>query len=145
MPLPPAPPGNLICKGRATSTGYPHHLLDNLLFGHLGLPGDNIINYMHHIPDDRKCVRHLPDMLLLDDLLHVCRPGRRSFTRWENTRVRDFVIPSHVARSMMPWSLTPISQSTVEPRVSVHQHSGQQLRRHLNDGRRMFGNVMYKG
>jgi len=88
LPLPPASPSNLIRKGRATSTGYPHHLLGNLLFSHLALPGHNIINYMHHISDDRQCVRHLPSMPLLYDLLHVRRPGRRSFIRWENTRVR---------------------------------------------------------
>jgi len=75
MPLPPAPSGNQICKGRATSTDYPNHLLDNLLFSHLTAPGRNIISYMHHIPDGRQCVRHLSGMLLLYDLLHVHRPG----------------------------------------------------------------------
>ena len=105
MPLPPVPPDNLIRKGRATSTGYPTHLLDNLLFSHLDVHGHNIISYMHHIPDDRQCVRHLSGMLLLYDLLHVHRPGRRSFIRWENTRVGGFGIPSHVASVMMPWSL----------------------------------------
>lgn len=133
LPLPPAPPENLISKGSATSTSYPHHLLDNLLFSHLGLSGHNTINYMHPISDDRQCVRHLPGMLLLDDLLHVRQPGRRSFIRWENTRVRDFGIPSHVARSMMSWSLTRISPSSEELHLSVLQHGGEIMRRHLSD------------
>nr|ABN09071.1 hypothetical protein MtrDRAFT_AC172744g17v1 [Medicago truncatula] len=75
MHMPPAPPGNLICKGRETGTCYLYHLLDNHLFNHLGLPGHNIISYMHHIPNDRQCVRHLPDMLLLYNLLHVRQHG----------------------------------------------------------------------
>jgi len=58
-------------------------------------------------------------MLLLYDLLHVHRHGRRSFIRWENTRVRDFGIPSHVASVMMSWSLTPMYPIRVEPRLSV--------------------------
>ena len=62
MPLPPTPPGNLIRKGRVASTSYPHHLLNNLLFSHLVAPGHNIISYMHHIPDDRQCVRHIPEI-----------------------------------------------------------------------------------
>jgi len=119
MSLPLAPPGNLIRMDRATNIGYPHHFLDNLLFSHLVALGHNIISYMHHIPDDRQCVRHLSGMLLLNDLLHVHRPGRRSFIRWENTRVRDFGIPSHLASVMMPWSLTPMYPIRVEPRLSV--------------------------
>jgi len=119
MPLPPALPDNLIRKGRATNTANPDHLLHQLLSSHLATPGHNIISYLHHIPDDRQCVRQLFGMLLLYDLLHVRRPERRSFIRWENTRVRDFGIPTHVSRLMMPWSLTPLSPIRVEPRLSV--------------------------
>jgi len=132
-PLPPALPGNLIHKGRVTSTANLNHLLKNLIFSHLVAPGHNIISYLHHIPDDRQCVRHFSGMLLLYNLLHVRRPRRRSFIRWENTRVRDFGIPSHVARLMMPCSLTPMYLIRVEPRSGVYQHSSQQLLRHLND------------
>ena len=39
----PRAPGNLIRKGRTTSTSYPHHFLDNLLFSHLAAPGHNIV------------------------------------------------------------------------------------------------------
>ena len=119
MPLPPALFGNLISKGRATNTSNPDHVLQQLLSGHLATPGHNIISYLHHIPDDRQCIRQLSSMLLLYDLLHVHRPGRRSFIRWENMRVRDFCIPSHVARIMMPWSLTPMYPMRVESRLSV--------------------------
>jgi len=108
MPLPPALPGNLIRKGRATNTANPGHLLQQLLSDHLASPGQSIINYPHHIPS----------MLLLYDLLHVHRPGRRSFIKWENTRVRDFGIPSHVARIMLSCSLTPMYPMRVEPRLS---------------------------
>jgi len=119
MPRPPALPSNLIRKGRATNTANPDHLLQQLLSGHLIAPGHNITSYLHHIPDDRQCVRQLSGMLLLNDLLHVHRPGRRSFIRWEKTRVRDFGIPSHVASVMMPWSLTPMYPIRVEPRLNV--------------------------
>ena len=68
-------PGNPIRKGRTTSSANPNHLLNNLLFSHLAAPGHNIINYLHHIPDDRQCVGHLSGMLLLYDLLHVRRLG----------------------------------------------------------------------
>ena len=133
MLLPPAMPSNLISKCRATNTANPDHLLQQLLYGHLAASGHNIISYLHHIPDDRQCVRQLSGMLLLYDLLHVHRPGRRSFIRRENTRVRDFDIPSHAARIMMPWSLTSMYPMRVKPRMGVWQHSGQQLRRHLSD------------
>ena len=119
MSLPPALPGNLISKGMATKTVNLDHLLQQLLSGHLAAPGHNIISYLHHIPDDRQCVRQLSAMLLLYVLLHVHRPGRRSFIRWENTRVIDFGIPSHVASVMMPWSLTPMDPIRVEPCLSV--------------------------
>jgi len=145
MPLPPALPGNPIRKGRVTSTANPNHLLNNLLFSHLAAPGHNINNYLHHIHDDRQCVRHLSGMLLLYNLLHIRRPGRRSFIRWENTRVRNFDIPSHVAMVMMPCSLTPMYPIRVEPRSGVYKHNGQHLLRHLSDIWRMSGNVMYKG
>jgi len=117
MPLPPALPGNLIRKGRAANTVNPDHLLQQLLSSHLAAPGHNIISYLHHIPDDRQCVRQLSGMLFLYDLLHVRRPGWRSFIRWENTRVRDFGIPSHVAKVMMSCSLTPMYAIRVEPRI----------------------------
>jgi len=119
MPLPPALPGNLIRKGRATNTVNPYHLLQQLLSVHLVAPGHIIISYLHHIPDDRQCVRQLSGMLLLYDLLQVHRSGRRSFIKWENTRVRDFGIPNHVASVMMSWSLTPMYPIRVEPRLSV--------------------------
>ena len=119
MPLPPALPGNLISNGMSTNTVNPDHLMHYLLSSHLAAPDHNVISYLHHISDDRQCVRQLSGMLLLYDLLHVRPLGRRSFIRWENTRVRDFGIPSHVARLMMPWSLTPLSPIRVEPRLSV--------------------------
>jgi len=104
----PALPDNLICKGRATSTANPDHLLHQLLFSHLGLHGYRIISHLEVIPDDRQCVRHLSGMLLLYNLLHVCRPGRRSFI-------------------MMPCSLTPLSPIRVEPHNGVYQQSSQHL------------------
>ena len=119
MPLPSALLGNLIRNGRATNTANPDHLLQQLLSGHLAPPGHSIISYLHDIPNDRQCVRQLSGMLLLYDLLHVYRPGRRSFIRWENTRVRDLRIPSHVASIMMPLSLTPMYPIRVEPRLRV--------------------------
>jgi len=112
-------PDNLIRKGRATNTANPDHLLQQLLSSHLVAPGHNIISYLHHIPDDRQCVRQLSGMLLLYDLLHIRRPEWRSFIKWENTRVRDFSIPSHVARVMMSCSLTPMYPIRVEPRTEV--------------------------
>ena len=133
MPLPPALPGNLIRKGRATNTANPHHLLHQLLSSHLAIPGHSIISYLHHIPDDRQCVMQLSGMLLLYNLLHIHRPGRRSFIRWENTRVGNFGIPSHVARLMKPYSPTPMYPIKVKPRGGVYQHSSQHLCRHLSD------------
>ncbi|AES65636.1 transmembrane protein, putative [Medicago truncatula] len=84
MPWPPVPPGNLIRKDMRP---VPAIRITSWTISSLVIPG----------------------MLLLYDLLHVRRSGRRSFIRWENTRVRDFGIPSHVARRIMQWSLIPIS------------------------------------
>ena len=108
-------PSNLIHKGKTTSTASSDHLLHQLLFSHLGAHGHNIISYLHDIPDDRQCVIHLSGMLLLYKLLPVCQPGRRSFIRWDNPRVRNFGIPSNVAWLMLPHSLTPLSPISVEP------------------------------
>ena len=119
MLLPPALPDNLTRKGRATSTANLNHLLNNLLFSHLSAHGHNIISHLRDIPDYRQCVRHLYGMLLLYNLIHVRRPGRRSFIRWDNPRVREFGIPSHVARLMLPCSRTPLSPIKVEPRNRV--------------------------
>ena len=144
MSLPPALPSNLIRKGKVTSIANPNHPMSNLLCSHLAALGHNIISYLHHIPDDR-CVRHLSGMLLIYNLLHVCWPGRRSFIRWENTRVRDFGIPSHVARLMMSCSLTPMYPIRVVPQTRVYYQSRQHLLRHLRVCWRMSGDVMYKG
>jgi len=131
--MPPALPDNLIHKGRASSTANPDHLLHQLFFSHLDAHDHNIIRYLHDIPDYRQCVRHLSNMLLLYKLLSVRRPGRRSFIRWDNLRVRDFGIPSHVARLMVPCSITPLSPITIEPQTGVSQHSSQHLLRNPRD------------
>jgi len=83
-------------------------------------------------------------MLLFYDLLPVRRSGRRSFIRWDNLRVRGFSIPSHVARLMLPWSLTPLSRITIEPRAGVSQHSSPHLLRNLRDIWRLSEDVLYK-
>jgi len=41
-------------------------------------------------------------------LLPVRRPRRRSVIRWDNLRVRDLGILSHVAKLMVPCSLSPL-------------------------------------
>ena len=142
MPL--ALPGNPIQKGRASSTANLDHLLHQLLFSHGGTHGHIIIWYLHDILDDRQCVRYLSSMLLLYKLLPVRRPGRRFFIRWDNPRVRDFGIPSYVARLILPCYITPLSLIIIEPRTGVSKHISQHIHMNLRDIWRMFGDVMYK-
>ena len=56
----------------------------------------------------------------------------------------DFWIPSHVARLMLPWSITPLFLITIEPQTGVSQHSSNHLYRNLRDIWSMSGDVMYK-
>ena len=133
MPMPPALPGNPIHKGMASSIVNPDHLLHQILFSHLDGHGHNIIRYLHDIPDDRQCVKHLYGMLFLHKLLPVRQPGRRSVIRWDNPRVRDFGLLSHVVSLMLPCSLTPLSPINVSPLTRVSEHSSHHLRRNLRD------------
>jgi len=101
MPLPPALHGNPICKGRATSSANPNHLLDNLLFSHLAALCHNIISYLHHIPDDRQCVRHLSGMVLLYNMLHVHRSGK-----WNNDA--SVLVKTQNLAAINCWRLTTV-------------------------------------
>jgi len=85
--------------------GHAHHLLTQLLIS----VGNNATN---HVIGIRRASRLVPLPLLCNDLLFICWPGKISWKKWKNLRVRHCTVSYHIAirhpPCLLSCRLTPI-------------------------------------